>query len=150
MIHFASVAAMAEAVGKPLTPSEWLLIDQSRIDAFAKVTGDFQWIHVDVERAKCESPFGGTIAHGYLVLSLVGELLPQLYSVDAKSILNYGIDKLRFLAPVPSGSRIRLTGEFTDCTPASGGLRVTTRLTFELENSDKPAIVADIVFLCFD
>lgn len=134
------------AVGKRLGASEWLTIEQERIDQFAEATGDHQWIHVDPERAK-DGPFGTTIAHGYLTLSLVNALLPQILVVNNVSMgVNYGTDKMRFPAPVPVGSRIRGVGELVAAKEVKGGaVQVTVRITVEIEGSDRPGCVVDTI-----
>lgn len=132
--------------GLQLAPSEWLTIDQSRIDDFARVTGDFQWIHVDPERAK-SGPFGATIAHGYLTLSLVNLFLPQMIEVrGVSSGINIGADRLRFLAPVLVGSRIRGTGMIVGAEEVKGSaVQVVVRVTVEIEGHDRPACVVDTI-----
>jgi acyl dehydratase len=143
--EFRSVPELAAAVGKSLGASEWLAVEQQRIDRFADATDDHQWIHVDVERAAA-GPFANTIAHGYLTLSLVNALLPQLLSVpNAVLALNTGCHKVRFPAPVPAGSRIRAVGELAAVDPVPGGADVMVRVTIEIEGHGKPACVADTV-----
>jgi acyl dehydratase len=143
--RFESADALRAAVGKPLGPSDWLRVEQSRIDLFADATDDHQWIHVDVERAK-QGPFGAPIAHGYLTLALVNHFLPQLVSVPtARMGVNYGCNKVRFPAPVPAGSRVRAHGEIQEVEPIPGGVQVVVRVTVELEGGGKPACVADTV-----
>ena len=143
--EFRSVEELSAAVGKSLGASDWLAIDQQRIDRFADATDDHQWIHVDVERAKA-GPFGTTIAHGYLTLSLVNAFLPQLLSVPTAGIgINYGCNKVRFPAPVPVGSRIRAVGELAGVEPLPGGVQVVVRITIEIEGGAKPACVAETV-----
>jgi acyl dehydratase len=134
------------AVGKPLGASDWLEIRQDRIDGFADATGDHQWIHVDPERAK-SGPFGRTIAHGYLTLSLVNHFLPQIVEVRGVSMgVNYGCDKVRFPAPVPVGSRIRGVGQLVAAEEVKGGaVQATVRVTVEVEGSDRPACVVDTI-----
>ena len=133
------------AVGEALGSSEWLLIDQPRIDMFADATGDHQWIHVDPERAK-DGPFGATIAHGYLTLSLVNLFLPQLLEVRGVSMgVNYGTDKVRFPAVVPVGSRVRGNGEIISVEEIKGTVQVVVRVTVEIEGADRPACVADTI-----
>ena len=133
------------AVGEALGSSEWLLIDQQRIDMFADATGDHQWIHVDPERAK-DGPFGATIAHGYLTLSLVNLFLPQLLEVRGVSMgVNYGTDKVRFPAVVPVGSRVRGNGEIISVEEIKGTVQVVVRVTVEIEGADRPACVADTI-----
>jgi acyl dehydratase len=134
------------SVGKHLGYSDWHLVDQDQIDAFADATGDHQWIHVDAERAKA-GPFGTTIAHGYFTLALVPVLLGQVLRVQKVSlVVNYGLNKVRFPAPVPSGSRIRMGAELTGVEEIKGGTQATVTGTFEIEGGDKPACVAEIVF----
>jgi acyl dehydratase len=135
------------AVGQPLGVSEWQQINQKRIDAFADVTGDHQWIHVDVGRARAESPYGTTIAHGFLALSLILALSQQNYRVeDRKMGINYGLNRVRFLAPVAVGSHVRVRSELLDATKVTDNtVNLTVRNTVELGGSDKPAAVADMI-----
>ena len=143
--RFESPDQLRAAVGKTLGPSEWLQIDQARIDLFAEATNDHQWIHVDVERAK-QGPFGAPIAHGYLTLSLVNHFLPLLVSVPtARMGVNYGCNKVRFPAPVRVGSKLRARGEITEVEPIQDGVQVVVRVTIEIEGGGKPACVADTV-----
>ena len=145
MPDFKSADELKAAIGKPLGESEWLVIDQQRIDQFADATGDHQWIHVDPERAK-EGPFGTTIAHGYLTLSITNMFLPQLVTVStAKMGINYGANKVRFPAPVPVGSRIRVGGEVVEAEDVAGGVQVIVRLTVEVEGTERPACVVDSI-----
>ena len=132
--------------GKTLDTSDWLTIDQSRIDAFADCTGDHQWIHVDPVRAK-DGPFGATIAHGYLTLALVNLFMPQIIEVRRFSAgVNVGMDKTRFLSPVIVGSRIRGTGEIVSVEEVKGGaIQAVIRVTVEIEGQDKPACVVDTI-----
>jgi len=133
------------AVGQALGSSDWLEIDQARINLFADATGDHQWIHVDPERAK-NGPFGKCIAHGYLTLSLVNLFLPQIVDVQGISMgVNYGCGKVRFPAPVPVGSRVRGTGELVEVEDVKGGVQATIRVTVEIEGSDRPACVVDTI-----
>jgi len=143
---FNSPAELEAAVGKKLGSSDWLEIDQKRIDLFAEATGDHQWIHVDPERAK-QGPFGATIAHGYLTQSLVNFFLPQIVEVRGiKMGVNYGADRLRFPAPVPVGSRIRGTGELLKVEQTKdGGTQATVRVTVEIEGGTRPACVIDTI-----
>lgn len=138
----------ADLIGKEGTkfgPTEWLAIEQDRVDGFAEVTGDHQWIHVDVERAR-SGPFGGTIAHGYLTMSLVNYFLPQLVEVRGFAHgVNVGADRLRFLAPVKVGSRIRATGELVSVEEVKGAIQSVVRVTIEIEGSEKPACVLDTI-----
>ena len=145
MTKIDSLADLAGAVGTNLGATEWLTIDQERINQFADATGDHQWIHVDTEAAK-KGPFGTTIGHGYLTMSLCAPFLGQLLSVGGISMgINYGIDKARFITPVPSGGRVRGTGEIVSVTEIPGGAQVVVRLTIELEGAAKPAAVVDTV-----
>ena len=131
--------------GTQLGTTDWLRIDQERVNGFAEVTGDHQWIHVDVERAK-DGPFGGTIAHGYLTMSLVNLFLPDLIEVRGFShAVNVGADRLRFLAPVKVGSRIRGSGEIVSVEEIKGAVQSVVRVTVEIEGSDKPACVVDTI-----
>lgn len=131
--------------GTRLGPTEWLGIEQDRVNGFAQVTGDHQWIHVDVERAKA-GPFGGTIAHGYLTMSLVNLFLPELIEVRGFThAVNVGADRLRFIAPVKVGSRIRGVGEIVTVEEVKGAVQSVIRVTVEIEGSEKPACVVDTI-----
>ena len=134
-------------VGQELGVSEWQEIDQKRIDAFADVTGDHQWIHIDADRAKAESPYGTTIAHGFLTLSLIPALSKDNFRVEnAKLAINYGLNKVRFLAAVPSGGRVRVRSELLDAAKVEDStVNLTVRHTIELDGSTKPAAVADLI-----
>jgi acyl dehydratase len=126
--------------------SDWLEVTQERVNQFAEATGDHQWIHVDPEKAK-DGPFGGTIAHGYLTMSLGPVLLPQIVVVTGFSMaLNYGLDKLRFPSPLPVGKRVRLGAELIGLDEVKGGVQTTYRLTYEVEGQDKPACVAEALY----
>ncbi|MFH9422287.1 MaoC family dehydratase [Streptomyces sp. NPDC017529] len=139
---FGSLDELRKAVGEDLGPSDWLEIDQRRIDLFADATGDHQWIHVDPERA-ATGPFGTTIAHGYLTLALLPTLVPRLMRVEGvKMGINYGVDKVRFPATVPVGSRLRATARIAGVTEVSGGVQLATTVTVEREGGDKPVCVA--------
>mgnify|MGYP000429187525 CR=1 FL=1 len=142
---FAKPADLVGAEGTQLGPTDWLVIDQDRVNGFAEVTGDHQWIHVDVERAK-QGPFGGTIAHGYLTMSLVNFFLPDLIEVRGFThAVNVGADRLRFLAPVKVGSRIRGVGEIVGVEEVKGAIQSVVRVTVEIEGGDKPACVVDTI-----
>ena len=143
-VVFAKPQDLAGAVGRHLGYSDWLKIDQARIDRFADATGDHQWIHVDPERARA-GPFGRCIAHGYLTQSLVSHFLPQIVRVDGISMgINYGADRLRFPAPVPVGSRVRAGAELLEAAPQKdGSIQAKLRVTVELEGSPKPACIID-------
>jgi acyl dehydratase len=135
------------AVGELLGTSDWVEITQGRVDRFAEATDDHQWIHVDVERAQAESPFGGPIAHGYLSLSLLPSLGWRIYStVGAKMGVNYGSNKVRFPAPVPVGSRVRLHAVLLDAVERpDGAIHMVVEQTLEIEGSPKPAVVAETI-----
>ncbi|KQV54712.1 MULTISPECIES: MaoC family dehydratase [unclassified Caulobacter] len=145
-VVFETPQALLDLSDHPLDASDWLLIDQARIDGFGAVTGDLQWIHVDPERAK-DGPFGTTIAHGYLTLALVNLFLPQIIEVRGFTHgVNVGADSLRFLAPVRVGSRLRGVGRLIGAVPAKGGsVQSTVRVTVEIEGEDKPACVVDTI-----
>ena len=135
-------------VGRELGVSDWVTVSQDRIDAFAACTGDRQWIHVDVERARRESPFGGPVAHGYLILSLVAAMVTELGVIpaDAATALNYGLDKVRFIAPVKAGARVRMRASLASAELQDGG-RVLLKLqsTLEIEDEAKPALIAELL-----
>ena len=147
---FNSAAAVLQAVGQDLGTTDWLSISQERIQTFADATGDHQWIHVDPERAR-QGPFGTTIAHGYLTLSLANLFLPQLVQYEGlKMGVNYGCDKVRFPAPVPVGSHVRGHGQVIAAEPVAGdGVHVTVRITVQIEGSDKPGCVVDTISRLF-
>ncbi len=136
-------------VGQELGVSSWVTVDQSRIDQFAECSGDRQWIHVDVERARRESPYRAPIAHGYLTLSLVAPLQMEIGAVptDAGAAFNYGLDKVRFLAPVKAGARVRLRVALIDVEKKGAGVVLKTSNTLEIEGSDKPALIAESLAL---
>jgi acyl dehydratase len=140
---------LLKLVGTELGPSEWMTVDQAMIDKFAEATGDHQWIHVDVERAKREMPGGKTIAHGYLTLSLVPRMAATLVTINKRSRgINYGSNKVRFTSPVPAGARIRLRQRIVSVEDVSGnGVRVTTEAIVEVEGQERPALVAEIMGL---
>ncbi len=143
------ISDIEQAVGTELGPGPWVTIGQDRIDAFAHATGDHQWIHVDPERA-ATGPFGRTIAHGYLTLSLVPLLMEGILEITGRSSgVNYGIDKVRFVTPVPEGSRIRMVGSILAVTPRAGGMQYRLGLTVELEGAEKPAMVGEFIALAF-
>jgi len=133
------------SVGDVYGPSSWIEIPQSKIDAFAEATGDHQWIHVDAERAR-EGPFGGTIAHGYLTLSLLPVASYEVVPRQGRMGINYGLNRVRFPAPVPVDSRLRATFEVIEVEELAGGGQVTMRATVEREGGDKPVCVAEVVF----
>lgn len=143
---FETPAELHDAVGKHLGNSEWLAIDQARINLFADATGDHQWIHIDPVRA-ADGPFGACIAHGYLTLSLVNMFLPQIIEVRGIRMgVNYGTDKVRFPAPVPVDSRVRGSGELLAAEDIKGGaVQAVVRVTVEIEGNDRPACVVDTI-----
>ena len=144
---FTTLDEIAAATGEELGTTEWVTIEQDRVDRFAEATGDHQWIHVDVERAK-EGPFGGTIAHGYLTLSLIPWLGSQVLSLETPGAkLNYGVNKVRFPNPVRVGSRIRATASVSDVVDVPAGKQVTFTYVIEIENEAKPACVAETLVL---
>ncbi len=145
------IQALKPYVGKELGVSDWLPISQERIDLFAEATGDHQWIHCDVERAKRESPFGGTIAHGHLTASLAPHLLSQIVEVKgARMLVNPGIEKMRFRSPVRSGSNLRMRAELKALRDLPGGaLRATVRIYFEVEGEKRPAAFGDALLVYY-
>jgi acyl dehydratase len=137
------MAGLRELAGRHAGYTEWQTMEQDRVNRFADATDDHQWIHVDVERAK-DSPFGGTIAHGYLTLSLVAPIMGQLVKVtDATTGLNYGLDRVRFPAPLPVGARWRGGAELLEVTEIPGGLQMKVRVTIEVKDAEKPSMVAE-------
>ena len=147
MTHYDSVAALEAAVGAPAATSDWMTIDQDRINQFADATDDHQWIHVDPERAAA-GPFGTTIAHGFLTLSLISDLLFGITTVEGSPmVINYGLDKVRFLGVVPVNSRIRARSQMTAVSSVAQGVRVESTVTVELEGSERPALVAESIAL---
>ena len=145
-----TLSDMPELVGKELGVSDWVTVSQQQINQFAECSGDRQWIHVDVERAKRESPFRRPVAHGYLTLAMVAPLAMEIGVIprDAAAGLNYGIDKVRFLAPVPAGARVRLRVVLAGIEPKDAGqVIMRTQNTLEVEGSDKPALVAETLAL---
>ena len=142
---FPTPHALATAVGQQFGPTEWMEIDQRRVDLFADATDDHQWIHVDPERAK-GGPFGGAIAHGYLTLALVNRFLPQLIDVQGVEMgVNMGADRLRFTSPVRVGQRLRGRGELVAVAEVKGAIQSTLRVTIEIEGTDRPACVVDTI-----
>jgi len=133
------------AVGEQLGASDWVTVDQKQIDTFAEATGDHQWIHVDAEKAK-DGPFGGTIAHGYLTLSLLPVFSAQVYKVEnVKMGINYGLNKVRFTSPVPVNSRLRGSFELLEVSEVKDSLQVVNKVTVEIEGNERPACVAEWV-----
>ena len=145
------IAGLKELVGTHLGYSDYTEITQEQVNTFADATGDHQWIHVDPERAKAESPFGGPIAHGYLTLSLGPLLAPQIMRVEGiKMGVNYGADKVRFPSPVPVGAKLRLGAELTKVEDIPGGVQVWMTFTFEVEGATKPSCVSENVFRYYE
>ena len=143
MRHFAKLQDLQSLVGQEIGVSEWITVDQKRIDLFAEATGDHQWIHVDPVKA-AQGPFGTTIAHGFLTLSLVPELFATAFAIDdVRMGVNYGLNKVRFTAPVPSGSRVRGHFVLKSYEPIEGGAQLAVEVRVELEGSAKPACVAE-------
>jgi acyl dehydratase len=142
-----SIDDAVATIGSELGVSDWLEIDQQRINDFADVTGDHQWIHIDVDRAKKESPYGTPIAHGFLTLSLIPALSKDNFRVEnAKLVINYGLNKVRFLSAVPVDSRIRVRSELADAVAKDAGtVDLTVRHTIEIDGVDKPAAVAEMI-----
>ena len=139
------IAALEASVGREVGPTDWFTMDQSRIDGFADATEDHQWIHVDPERA-ATGPFGSTVAHGFLTLSLVPYFASQLRRIEgARMGINYGLEKVRFPAPVPAGARIRARSTLISCDRVGDAAQLVNRVTIEVEGSAKPACVADVV-----
>ena len=144
--HFTDMEDARARTGQEIGVSDWMLIEQERVDAFARVTGDQQWIHVDVERAKRESPFGGTIAHGYLTLSLLSKFALECIAVEGvKLAVNYGLNRVRFASPVKVGNRVRARFVLGAVDDILGGAQMLWQATVEIEGGDKPACVAEMV-----
>ena len=143
MLTINGIDELKSRIGDELGVSDWHEVTQDKIDAFAEVTGDDQWIHIDPERAK-DTPFGGTIAHGYYTLSLAPRFSYDLFKLDGIAFgINYGLNKLRFPAPMPVGDRVRMRMELQDVEDIPGGAQITMKLTFEREGGDKPVCVAE-------
>ena len=141
------VQGVQSLVGQQLGYSDWVEVTQEQVNQFAAATGDHQWIHVDPERAKKESPFGGPIAHGYLTLSLIPALVPQIVDIEGFRMgVNYGTEKVRFPAPVPVGSRVRAGAIMESATPFDGGIAMNMGVMVEIEGGTKPAMVATVVY----
>lgn len=147
MRTFANVQELKAAVGETFEPTEWRTVTQDQVNLFADATDDHQWIHVDVERAK-EGPFGGTIAHGYLTLSLLPSFMFSMVKVEGIAMgVNYGLNKVRFPRPVPVGGRIRAVCELTDCKGSPAGYLTTLKMTIEIEGERRPACIAEQLIL---
>ncbi|HEY2022625.1 MaoC family dehydratase [Paraburkholderia sp.] len=141
-----SIATIDQFIGRELGVSDWVVVDQQRIDVFAACTGDRQWIHTDIERASRESPFGGTIAHGYLTLSLLAALSIEigLIPADASAGLNYGLDKVRFMTPVKAGARVRNRATLVSVEKTGGGRFILKTMNeLQIDGEDKPALIAE-------
>jgi acyl dehydratase len=148
ILHFESAAAVHAAAGQEVCVTDWVAVTQERIDRFAEATGDFQWIHVDVERARRASPFGGTIAHGFLTLSLLGKFYEDYLGAAlpfCDTGINYGLNRVRFTQPVLAGSKVRGRLRLSKVEDVAGGLQLTFGVTFEVEGADRPACVAESV-----
>jgi acyl dehydratase len=140
---FNGVDDLRAAAGSQVGVSDWITVDQAQINMFADATGDHQWTHVDLDRAK-DGPFGTTIAHGFLTLSLLPVLVWQVYRVDGVTMgINYGLNKVRFTSPVPVGSKVRGSIELVEVSDVAGGVQLTNKVTVELEGSERPALVAE-------
>ncbi len=141
-----SLSELKTLIGQEIAVSNWIDITQERVNRFAEATGDLQWIHIDVERSRKESPFGGTVAHGFLTLSLLPMLMADALSMpDVKMGVNYGLNKVRFPAPVPVGSRLRARISLQAVEDIPGGAQTTWQVTIEREGSDKPVCVAESI-----
>ena len=149
--RISGIPELKRYIGVPLGTTGWVEVSQLMIDRFADVTGDRQWIHTDVERARQESPFGGTIAHGYLTVAMIPVLLPELLRVDGVSmVVNSGIDKARLQAPVKAGGRICMSAEIKNVRELkSGAARVAISFRFEVEDSSKPACTGDVIYVYY-
>jgi acyl dehydratase len=144
--RFAGIDDAKSKIGQEIGVSEWMLIDQARVNGFAEVTGDHQWIHVDVERAKRESPFGGPIAHGYLTVSLLAKFAGECIAVDGiKLAVNYGLNRVRFASPVKVGSRVRARFILAAVDDIAGGAQMTWQATVEIDGGEKPACIAEML-----
>jgi acyl dehydratase len=151
MLEIETLADLTAYAGKELGASEWLTVDQGMIDRFAEATGDHQWIHVDVERARREMPGGKTIAHGYLTLSLIPRLTQSILRIRKRSRgINYGSNKVRYLNPVKAGSRVRLVQGLKAAEPIEGGQRLIFDMKIEIEGEDRPAMIAETIALFYD
>jgi acyl dehydratase len=151
MIVLDYASDFARHIGEEIGISGWMAIDQEMIDAFARLTGDDQWIHVDLQRARAELPHGRTIAHGYLVVSMLPKLSRSIYRVAHRGRgINYGSNRTRFITPVLSGSRIRARQKVLSAEPLESAMRITMESTVEIEGSDKPALVAETITIIYD
>ncbi len=144
--RFSGIDDAKSRIGQEIGISDWLLIEQARVNGFADVTGDQQWIHVDVERAGRESPFGGPIAHGYLTLSLLAKFAGECIAVDGiKLAVNYGLNRVRFASPVKVGSRVRARFTLVAVEDIAGGAQILWQATIDIEGNDKPACIAEML-----
>ncbi|KRB82307.1 hypothetical protein ASE00_09495 [Sphingomonas sp. Root710] len=151
MIAVDHVAELAPHVGEELGVSDWVLLDEEAIASFGKVTGDTHWVHMDADRARRETPFGSSIAHGFFILSLVTGLSGQCYAVrNASRWMNYGVDRVRFTAVVAAGSRLRLRLKLLELEPAKAGTRLRFGCTLELEGSERPAAVCEWICIAYE
>ncbi|GAA4402504.1 MaoC family dehydratase [Nibrella viscosa] len=151
MRTFTTLADLKAHVGQEIGTTPYLTVTQEMINDFAKATLDFQWIHIDVEKAKTHSPFGTPVAHGFLTLSLAPKFMADLFRVESvKMGVNYGANKIRFTSAVPSGSNVRMKATLMEAEPVQGGLRITANCTFEIEGQPKPACVAELISLLFE
>jgi acyl dehydratase len=151
MLEVEASSDMDALAGQTLGTGEWLEVTQAMINTFADATGDHQWIHVDVERARRDMPGGKTIAHGFLTLSLLPMLTTSVYRIVQRSRgVNYGLNKVRFTSPVPAGSRVRATLRLKASEPVEGGRRLITEATVEIEGKDRPALVAETITVVYD
>ncbi len=145
MRTFKNIDELSAAVGEKLGTSDWVVVEQDRINTFADATGDHQWIHIDAARA-AQGPFGGTIAHGMLTLSLLPTFLSQIYSVEGVRLaINYGLDRVRFPSPVPAGSRLRAHSQLAEVTPLDAAVQIKLSTTIEIEGGNKPACVVEFI-----
>ncbi|MFC6016690.1 MaoC family dehydratase [Plantactinospora solaniradicis] len=145
MRTFASIAELAGAVGEIIGPGPWFRVEQDRVNAFADATGDHQWIHIDPERA-ATGPYGTTVAHGYLTLSLLPALMQDVYQVKGVRMgINYGLNRVRFPAPLRTGDAVRISAEIVAVEPVPGGVQLVTRVTVEPDRGGKPCCVAETV-----
>jgi acyl dehydratase len=150
-VHIPSLEALPEWIGNEVALSDWVLVDQARIDRFAEATGDHQWIHVDPVRAAAESPFGGTIAHGYLTVALIATLMLESVEVEGcRMIINYGVNRLRFLTPVRCGDRVRARFTLAALEPIKGGVQLEWTVQVEIEGQTKAACVAEVVYRLYE
>jgi acyl dehydratase len=144
VIHFASLAELRARTGEDVGTSDWMTITQERINTFAEASGDRQWIHVDIDRAARETPFGGTIAHGFLTLSLMSALIRDAISIDGiRMTINYGLNRVRFVSPVPAGARVRARFTLLQLDDEGDGARGVWNVTIERDGGDKPSLVAE-------